>query len=250
MLEGYHPVKHALRFAAELAEVVVAAGTPADSLPEELRTAGVDIREVPDRVVDQILGVARRVPVLARAARRPADPRRVLAGADRAPVVVLERPTHLGNLGAAVRVAAAAGAAGVIAAGDADPWAPAAVRGAAGLQYALPVARAESGWVRLHPRPSSSASGNSRPVVAVDPGGVPLGRIRLPVSSVLAFGTERQGISDELRERADLLVRIPMRPGVSSLNLATAVAVVLYTLPGAFDRAADPPRNPSEPGAA
>ncbi|MGH3442129.1 MAG: TrmH family RNA methyltransferase [Nitriliruptorales bacterium] len=36
----------------------------------------------------------------------------------------------------------------------------------------------------------------------------------------------------KLRREADLVVRIPMRPGISSLNLATSVAVALYSLPG------------------
>jgi tRNA G18 (ribose-2'-O)-methylase SpoU len=31
-----------------------------------------------------------------------------------------------------------------------------------------------------------------------------------------------------MRARADAVVRLPMREGVSSLNLATAVAAVLY----------------------
>ncbi len=45
---------------------------------------------------------------------------------------------------------------------------------------------------------------------------------------MLAFGTERQGLSPELLARADALLSIPMRPGVSSLNLATSVAAVLF----------------------
>ncbi len=45
---------------------------------------------------------------------------------------------------------------------------------------------------------------------------------------MLAFGTERYGLSEELRARADASVSIPMRPGVSSLNLATSVAAVLF----------------------
>ena len=45
---------------------------------------------------------------------------------------------------------------------------------------------------------------------------------------MLAFGTERHGLSPELAERAQQLIRIPMRDGVSSLNLATAVAAVLF----------------------
>lgn len=45
---------------------------------------------------------------------------------------------------------------------------------------------------------------------------------------MLAFGSERRGLSPELSEQADACVAIPMRPGVSSLNLATSVAAVLF----------------------
>ena len=50
----------------------------------------------------------------------------------------------------------------------------------------------------------------------------------MPADAVLAFGSERHGLSDELLARADIRARLPMRAGVSSLNLATAVAAALY----------------------
>ena len=50
----------------------------------------------------------------------------------------------------------------------------------------------------------------------------------LPARAVLVFGTERQGLSDELLAAADARLAIPMRAGVSSLNLATSVAAVLF----------------------
>ena len=46
--------------------------------------------------------------------------------------------------------------------------------------------------------------------------------------AILAFGTERHGLSDEVLDRATMRVRIPMRQGVSSLNLATSVSAVLF----------------------
>ena len=46
---------------------------------------------------------------------------------------------------------------------------------------------------------------------------------------MLAFGTERHGLTSELLARADARIAIPMEPGVSSLNLATSVAVTLFT---------------------
>jgi TrmH family RNA methyltransferase len=44
----------------------------------------------------------------------------------------------------------------------------------------------------------------------------------------LAFGSERRGLGPALRARAQVTLALPMRPGASSLNLATAVAAVLY----------------------
>jgi TrmH family RNA methyltransferase len=124
----------------------------------------------------------------------------------------------MGNIGACIRVSAAAGAAALITTGENDPWHPDAVRGAAGLQYALPVASVES-------LPKSE-----RPLLAIDPDGEELAPERLPARAILAFGTERHGLSSEVFERADARVAIPMREGVSSLNLATSVAIVLFAL--------------------
>ncbi len=124
----------------------------------------------------------------------------------------------MGNIGACIRVAAGAGAAALITTGENDPWHPDAVRGAAGLQFALPVASVEA-------MPESD-----RPLLAIDPEGEELAPAELPSRAVLAFGTERHGLSSEVFERAEARISIPMRDGVSSLNLATSVAIVLFTL--------------------
>jgi tRNA G18 (ribose-2'-O)-methylase SpoU len=47
---------------------------------------------------------------------------------------------------------------------------------------------------------------------------------------VLCFGTERDGVSDILLERCAAKVRLPMRRGVSSMNLATSVSAPLFYL--------------------
>ncbi len=198
-IEGFHALKHALRFGAE----VVAASGDRDELG---RLAAALAPDVDFSVVEHVPGT----PIVARAVRpRQDDP---LAGDG--PVVLLENPRHLGNLGACIRVAAAAGAAGVLTTGTSDPWHPEAIRGAAGLHFALPVMRV------------SELPATDRPVVAVDPGG---DTAAPPPGAVLAFGSERHGLGATLLARADLRLRIPMRPGVSSLNLATAVAAVLYS---------------------
>jgi TrmH family RNA methyltransferase len=225
VLEGFHPLKHALRFGAPILEAVTddverVLGLAADLAPDLTGQIQDLLVEVP---VDMFRMLASSPPptgVVARARRPAADAATVLQADLGAPVVLLERPSRLGNLGAAIRVAAAAGAAGVLAVGESDPWHPDAIRGAAGLQFALPVARTDE-----LPPPDAFAG---RPLVALDPDGEPLEPDGIPAGAVLAFGSERRGLSTALLERADRRLALPMRPGVSSLNLAAAVAAVLY----------------------
>ncbi|MGH7572733.1 MAG: TrmH family RNA methyltransferase [Gemmatimonadota bacterium] len=226
VLEGFHPLKHALRFGAE---IVVAATVDPDRVtglaralaPELIGRIETRLVPVPPQVFERLVPTPPSTAVVAIARRPVIGLTDVLAAAGDAPVVLLENPARLGNLGAAVRVAAAAGAAGLIAVGSHDPWHPEALRGGAGLQFALPVARVDS-------LPTGDRGLGSRQLVAIDPTGEPLCRDRIAPGAVLAFGSERQGLSSELLGRAELQLAIPMREGVSSLNLATAVAVLLY----------------------
>jgi RNA methyltransferase, TrmH family len=224
VLEGLHPLKHALRFGANVLEVVTddadalqrLAGELAPDLGERLRALA---REIDPAVFDQLAPLAPSTGVMALAERPTVELAAVLADRRDAPVVLLEDPRDLGNLGACVRVAAAADVAGVLATGSHDPWHPDALRGAAGLHYAVPVARLAQ-LEQLRER--------DRPLLAMDPDGEALDPAELPARAVLAFGTERHGLSAELLARADARIAIPMRPGVSSLNLATSVAAVLF----------------------
>jgi TrmH family RNA methyltransferase len=225
VLEGFHALKHALRFGAE---VDVAAGTD----PGELETLAADlapdltgrfeglVETVEPDVLAGLVPQAPRTGVVAISRRRRADVGAALADPREAPVVLLEQPRNMGNLGACVRVAAAADAAGLLTIGENDPWHPDAVRGAAGLHYALPVVAAVEGAPR----------GEGRPLLALDPDGAEIDPTAIPPRAVLAFGTERHGLSEELLAVADGRIALPMRDGVSSLNLATAVAAVLYAI--------------------
>lgn len=221
VLEGFHALKHALRFGAEV-ELVVA--TDVDELERMAAELAPDLvgrfaalaQPVAAERLAQLAPRAPRTQVLSIARRPPFDSARVRDGDLSSPIVLLEDPRDLGNVGAVVRVAAAADAAGVITTGTHDPWDPAALRGSAGLHYALPVGR------------DDAFLASPRPLLALDPDGELLDPATLPANAVLAFGTERHGLSDELLARADGRLRIPMRAGVSSLNLATSVSAVLF----------------------
>jgi RNA methyltransferase, TrmH family len=223
VLEGFHPVKHALRFGARLEELLTRDATALRLLAEELapdqaeRISALAV-EVDEDVFSRLAPLPPTTGVIALAERPVADPRTALGEARAGPVILLEDPRDLGNIGACVRVAAAADAGAVLTTGSHDPWHPDALRGSAGLHFALPVLRLE----RL-----DSLDGVG-PLLALDPEGEELDPAELDPRSVLAFGTERHGLSAQLLARTDRRVSIPMRPGVSSLNLATSVAAILY----------------------
>ncbi len=222
VVEGFHALKHALRFGAELVQAVAVDPPRLEQLARELAPdlageLGSRVERIDAAKLAELVPRPPRTAVAAIARRPPVDVDATLADPRPAPVVLLEQPRNMGNIGACVRVAAAGDAAAVLTTGENDPWYPDAVRGAAGLHFALPVAAVPA----LPP--------SDRPLLAIDPEGEELAPERLPARAVLAFGTERHGLSDGLFERADARVAIPMRPGVSSLNLATSVAVVLFT---------------------
>lgn len=223
VLEGFHALKHALRFGADVLEVVCA---DRDALARLCSQLAPDLsepilalaREVSADVLARLAPLVPPTGVISLAQRPTIDPLAVLADTGPAPAILLEDPRDLGNMGACVRVAAAADAAGVLVIGGHDPWHPDALRGAAGLHYALPVASLPDGLpLEL-----------GRPLLALDPTGAPLRPATLPPRALLAFGSERHGLSDGVLERADARVAIPMRAGVSSLNLAMSVAAVLF----------------------
>ncbi|MFD8518528.1 TrmH family RNA methyltransferase [Streptomyces capillispiralis] len=223
LLDGFHALKHAVRFGAEvrvaLAADRAAALALADELAEDVRdTLAALLTEVPHETYAALVPRPHPTAVAALAVRPSrADNLRALAHTPRtAPVVVLDNPRNLGNAGAVIRLAAGFGATGVVTTGTLDPWHPTVVRGGAGLHFATAVER--TAVEELPPGP----------LFALDPEGEDIRAMTLPDDALLAFGSERSGLSAGLRARADHLVALPMRPQVSSYNLATSVAMTLY----------------------
>lgn len=229
VLEGLHALKHALRFGARILDAAAAdppgvAAAAAELAPDVASAVEAVVRRVPTDAFRAMAPRPHPTGVIALARRPKAAAADVLDLPGPEPVLLLDRPRHHGNIGAAIRVAAAAGAGGVLVTGEHDPWDPAALRGAAGLHFALPV-------LRLSESETAAVLGCGRPVVAIHPGGEPLRRRLLPARAILTFGSERHGLRPTILDGAAHVVGIPMRQGVSSLNLATAVAVVLYARP-------------------
>lgn len=144
-------------------------------------------------------------------------------------VVFLDRVQDPANVGAVVRVAAALGAGSVVCSpGCANPFSPKAVRASAGASLFFPVLR-DFPFLKL----KQWAGNRYTWVAAATSGGTPLSQWQPRQPSVLALGSEGQGLDPELSASVSLKVTIPLANGVESLNVAVACGVLLACLTGA-----------------
>lgn len=128
-----------------------------------------------------------------------------------------------GNVGSAIRSADALGATGALTLGaTADPRGWKVLRGAMGSAFRLPVGRGELAAALTHARRAGI-----RVLAAVPAGGRPIDEADLAAPSLILVGREGSGLPADVAAGADDAITIPMRPGIESLNVAVAAALVL-----------------------
>jgi tRNA G18 (ribose-2'-O)-methylase SpoU len=120
------------------------------------------------------------------------------------------------NAVAAARNALAAGAAGIITTDDPGPE-----RGPLGDHWRVRSWQAVVTWAR--------ATGSA--LVALEQGGTPLADAALPARAVLVAGHEVRGLSPAHLRACDEVVSLPQWGSVNSLNVASAVGLVLDAAP-------------------
>jgi RNA methyltransferase, TrmH family len=146
-------------------------------------------------------------------------------------LLVLDGVSDPGNVGTLVRSAAAFGAA-VVSVGGADPFGPKVVRASAGTCYRTPIHRIDdaaglAGVLRGEGRPVLGLAAEGARTLEQAAREVPAHGV------VLVVGSEPHGLGADVRGAVDTLVRIPMREGVESLNVAAAGAIAMHALMGA-----------------
>ena len=135
--------------------------------------------------------------------------------------IALFEPDIAGNVGTILRTAACLGAGVDLIEPMGFPWSDRALA-RSGMDYA---GQAE---VRRHADWDSFAAAISgRLVLFTTRGAVPLPEARFEVGDILLFGAEGRGVPDYVHARADLAVRIPMKPGLRSMNVAVSAGIGL-----------------------
>jgi TrmH family RNA methyltransferase len=140
-------------------------------------------------------------------------------------IVIIHGVGNPANAGAMLRVAEAAGATGVITTdGTVNLFAPKSLRGAMGSAFRMPIWTGASftealAWCSMHGIDTVATHLNAAHThVDFDWTG----------PHALVMGAEAHGLTEQETAAANASIRIPMRPPVESLNVATALAVILY----------------------
>ena len=190
--------------------------------------AGVALMRVPAKRLDGFHGGARHQGVVAMAYDKPArESLEDLLDSLKEPplLLVLDGVTDPHNLGACLRVADAAGVHAVIAPKDRAAGIGATVsKVASGAAESVPyymVTNLARSLDELKER-------NIWVVGADERAEKTLYGAELPEAMAWVLGAEGEGMRRLTRERCDLLVRIPMRGSVASLNVSVASGVCLF----------------------
>jgi len=138
-------------------------------------------------------------------------------------VLVLDRLRDPGNLGSALRTAAAAGVDEVLMTrGTVDPFNSKALRAGMGAHFRLPMTYGLA-WRRIRDRLRGLT------VWVADAGAErSYDRVDWHLPSALIVGGEAAGPSEQAVAQASGRLSVPMRGGMDSLNAAAATAVVLF----------------------
>jgi len=131
-----------------------------------------------------------------------------------------------GNLGTIIRTAEAAGVTAIlILSPDCDPYDPATVRATMGSLFSQKL-------VRCSPREFTDwAKTRGVAIVGSSPTGLmDYKALHYRFPAILVIGSEKRGLSDQLLEAADFVVRITMHGGCDSINAAVAAGVLLFEM--------------------
>lgn len=192
-------------------------------LLKQLSEAGSDIYTAREQIISKLAETETPQGILAVASCAPVD-LNALTLRGYPFIVAAEGIQDPGNLGTIIRTSDAAGAdAVVILPGTCDPFTPKSLRATAGSIFNLPVIFSETedmtGWLKkrgisliVTDRDADKSIFNSD--------------LQGPLA--LVFGNEAQGVSQRLRDTADILIRIPIIGRAESLNVAASAAICLY----------------------
>lgn len=216
LIEGEKGVAEALNAGLQIERIFVLEGL--DGYPEE------KVIETTEAVLAKISD-AKSAPKVVAVAKQPKHGVDKLKNTNK--VVLLEGIKDAGNLGTILRTASAFGINAVVLYGDTvDLFNPKCVRSTVGCLWKVPVIKVEN-FKEL----KNIFTSYER--VATLPKGenvINLEEYQPAEKTLVMFGSEADGLSDELKNFATKNVTIEMQKDVESLNLSVSASVIMYKI--------------------
>lgn len=227
-IEGRRLASEAISSGLVVRNCIISSSFEAAELVEALSSAANTV-EVPERIFASIADTKNSQGIIL-VAERPSTKSgpsimSALASAKLPLVIFLNEINNPSNLGALLRTAEAAGAAGVIASrNSADVYSPRSLRAAMGSAFRLAI------WDSADPNEVFRwARENGLVPTATDASAVvEHTEVNWRTPRLLIFGSEAHGLHNLDRQEIQETIRIPMEPQVESLNLAVSAGVILF----------------------
>jgi tRNA G18 (ribose-2'-O)-methylase SpoU len=197
-----------------------------DNLADILPNVTAPIYLVDQNVMNKIAGFNIHRGCLALVARPATITLDRIAAGPLTRVLVLEGVNNPDNVGGLFRSAAAFGIELVVLGPNCgDPLYRKAVRTSMGATLSVPYVKAPQ-W----PGAIGDLRADGFTVVAMTPrmAAAPLEDVRIEPKLALLVGAEGDGLTEEALRAATFAARIPMTPGIDSLNVTTAASIAMY----------------------
>ena len=212
VLEGIKPVREAIALNLSIREIICTENTC-----QELLGCGYRVEVVSEQVFKSISEEVSPQGVLAIVYKMPCDIVKAQGNS-----LLLDGVSDPANVGAIIRTAAASGFNNVYLTNTcSDSYSQKAVRSSMSGIFRVKVMRGDIDEI---------LSAISCPLVIADMDGQDVFDMDVKGDVCLVIGNEANGVSDYLKNKANLTVKIPMKNGVESLNAAVSAGILMYAL--------------------
>ena len=232
LLIGRNPVAEALSAGRSIIKVMIAKGNTAGAAVEiaaKAKKAGIPVQEVERKKLDFMTGGAAHQGIVALCAMKDyATVEDILALAEERGeppfIIILDEIEDPHNLGAIIRSAECVGAHGVIIKKRRSAGLTyTAYKASAGALEYVPVARVTNIADTIDDLKSRNVW-----IYGADMNGEDYCKTDFSGGVALVIGNEGKGISRLVREKCDVIVSLPLKGRINSLNASVAAGVLMY----------------------
>jgi len=217
LLEGYKAIKEAFDYGIKLERIFV----QADNLEDYEFAKDVLIKT--NEAVLKKLSSTESAPNAVAVGFIPSQDEKVLQSCNK--VILLENIKDLGNLGTIIRSAVAFGVDAIVLYGESvDIYNPKVVRSSVGQLWKIPIINIDD-FEQLQ-----KIFKDYERVATLPRTNNLLKDFNFKTRTLIMFGSEADGLSDELIDFATDSVKIEMSAKVESLNLATSASIIMYMM--------------------